>query len=295
MKILIDNFLDYISYEKGLSKNTLSSYKSDLENFSKYLILEKISSVNNLKRNDIRDYLLKEKSKGKSTATIARRIVSVKNFFLYLLQEGLINEDPSSLINSPKIWKSLPDTLSVEEVTLLLSYNPKNKKNYHLYRNKLIIEILYACGLRVSELVDLKVSSLHLDELYIQVTGKGNKDRLIPINATTVKKIKNYINNSRQNYNTDSDYLFLSQHNKNLSRQRVWQIIKSYILSLGIKKNISPHTLRHSFATHLLENGGSLRAIQEMLGHANISTTEIYTHVEKNRLKNIHNKFHPRS
>ena len=148
----------------------------------------------------------------------------------------------------------------------------------------------------MSELDDLKLDSLHFEESYIQVRGKGQKDRLIPINKTTVKNLKKYINNDRLKYiNSVSEYLFISQKNKNLTRQRVWQIIKNYILDAGIKKNISPHTLRHSFATHLLDNGGSLRAIQEMLGHSNISTTEIYTHIEKNRLKEIHKKYHPRS
>ena len=296
MRILIDNFLDYISYEKGLSKNTISSYKSDLENFIEYLNKNRISSLNKLTRNNIRDYLLNQKANKKSTATIARRIVSIKNFFIYLLQEGLLSEDPSALISSPKIWKSLPDTLSISEVTTLLSYNSINKKKHHLCRNKLIIELLYACGLRVTELIDLKLDSLHLEESYIQVRGKGQKDRLIPINKTTVKNLKKYINDDRLKYtNSVSEYLFLSQKNKNLTRQRVWQIIKNHISDAGIKKNISPHTLRHSFATHLLDNGGSLRAIQEMLGHSNISTTEIYTHIEKNRLKEIHKKYHPRS
>ena len=216
-------------------------------------------------------------------------------FFEYLLQEGLISEDPSALIHSPKIWKNIPETLSVNEVTTLLSYISSLKNYRHAFRDKVMVELSYACGLRVSELVNLKLNSIYFEESYIQVTGKGQKDRLIPINKSTLIIIDEYIKTERLKYNIDDSHLFLSQHKKFLTRQRIWQIIKKHIKNAGITKNISPHTLRHSFATHLLENGGTLRAIQEMLGHSNISTTEIYTHIEKNRLKNIHEKFHPRA
>ena len=295
MNSLIENFLDFVSYEKGLSKNTQLSYRNDLLKFSNYLTKKKILSLNSLNRNDIRNYLLKLKSDGLKPSTISRHIVSIRKFFEYLLQEGLISEDPSALIHSPKIWKNIPETLSVNEVTTLLSYISSLKNYRHAFRDKVMVELSYACGLRVSELVNLKLNSIYFEESYIQVTGKGQKDRLIPINKSTLIIIDEYIKTERLKYNIDDNHLFLSQHKKFLTRQRIWQIIKKHIKNAGITKNISPHTLRHSFATHLLENGGTLRAIQEMLGHSNISTTEIYTHIEKNRLKNIHEKFHPRA
>ena len=295
MNSLIENFLDFVSYEKGLSKNTQLSYRNDLLKFSNYLTKKKILNLNSLNRNDIRNYLLKLKSDGLKPSSISRHIVSIRKFFEYLLQEGLISEDPSALIHSPKIWKNIPETLSVNEVTTLLSYISSLKNYRHAFRDKVMIELSYACGLRVSELVNLKLNSIYFEESYIQVTGKGQKDRLIPINKSTLIIIDDYIKTERLKYNIDDNHLFLSQHKKFLTRQRIWQIIKKHIKNAGITKNISPHTLRHSFATHLLENGGTLRAIQEMLGHSNISTTEIYTHIEKNRLKNIHEKFHPRA
>lgn len=295
MNSLIENFLDFVSYEKGLSKNTQLSYRNDLLKFSNYLTKKKILNLNSLNRNDIRNYLLKLKSDGLKPSSISRHIVSIRKFFEYLLQEGLISEDPSALIHSPKIWKNIPETLSVNEVTTLLSYISSLKNYKHAFRDKVMIELSYACGLRVSELVNLKLNSIYFEESYIQVTGKGQKDRLIPINKSTLIIIDEYIKTERLKYNIDDNHLFLSQHRKFLTRQRIWQIIKKHIKNAGIIKNISPHTLRHSFATHLLENGGTLRAIQEMLGHSNISTTEIYTHIEKNRLKNIHEKFHPRA
>ena len=295
MNSLIENFLDFVSYEKGLSKNTQLSYRNDLLKFSNYLTKKKILNLNSLNRNDIRNYLLKLKSDGLKPSSISRHIVSIRKFFEYLLQEGLISEDPSALIHSPKIWKNIPETLSVNEVTTLLSYISSLKNYRHAFRDKVMVELSYACGLRVSELVNLKLNSIYFEESYIQVTGKGQKDRLIPINKSTLIIIDEYIKTERLKYNIDDSHLFLSQHKKFLTRQRIWQIIKKHIKNAGITKNISPHTLRHSFATHLLENGGTLRAIQEMLGHSNISTTEIYTHIEKNRLKNIHEKFHPRA
>jgi len=295
MNGLVENFLDFISYEKGLSKNTQLSYKNDLLKFINYLYQKNFANFNSLKRNDIRDYLFKLKSDGLKSSSIARQIISIKKFFEYLLNEGLISEDPSALINSPKIWKTIPETLSVNEVSLLLSYVSNIKKYRHAFRDKVIIELAYACGLRVSEIVNLQINSIYFEESYIQVTGKGQKDRLIPVNKTTLSMIDEYINTERTKFSSNSNFLFISQHKKPLTRQRIWQIIKLHIRNAGIIKNVSPHTLRHSFATHILENGGSLRAIQEMLGHSNISTTEIYTHIEKNRLKNIHEKFHPRA
>jgi len=295
MNGLVENFLDFISYEKGLSKNTQLSYKNDLLKFINYLYQKNFANFNSLKRNDIRDYLFKLKSDGLKSSSIARQIISIKKFFEYLLNEGLISEDPSALINSPKKWKTIPETLSVNEVSSLLSYISNIKKYRHAFRDKVIIELAYACGLRVSEIVNLQINSIYFEESYIQVTGKGQKDRLIPVNKTTLSMIDEYINTERTKFSSNSIFLFISQHKKPLTRQRIWQIIKLHIRNAGIIKNVSPHTLRHSFATHILENGGSLRAIQEMLGHSNISTTEIYTHIEKNRLKNIHEKFHPRA
>ena len=246
MNSLIENFLDFVSYEKGLSKNTQLSYRNDLLKFSNYLMKKKILNLNSLNRNDIRNYLLKLKSDGLKPSSISRHIVSIRKFFEYLLQEGLISEDPSALIHSPKIWKNIPETLSVNEVTTLLSYISSLKNYRHAFRDKVMIELSYACGLRVSELVNLKLNSIYFEESYIQVTGKGQKDRLIPINKSTLIIIDEYIKTERLKYNIDDNHLFLSQHKKLLTRQRIWQIIKKHIKNAGIIKNISPHTLRHS-------------------------------------------------
>ena len=232
---------------------------------------------------------------GKTTKTVSRHLVSIRIFFRFLNDERYTNTDPSETLESPRLWSILPDTLSPKEVQQLLDFKYVNLK--HKTRNQTLIELLYATGLRVSELCNLKIGDLQLEESTLRTRGKGNKERIVPIANKTVVILKNYLFEDRLNYckNQNESHLFLSQQGKPLSRQRVWQIVKECAFSAGIKKRISPHTIRHSFATHLLENGASLRVIQEMLGHSDISTTQIYTHVDHKRLQKTHERFHPRA
>lgn len=294
MLTLLDSFLDYISLEKGLSKHTQNAYQNDLNQFFIFLNKNKITSIHRIKRKMILDHLLNLKDEGISTRTIARHIVSIKIFVRYLIQEGLLSEDPTETMESPRLWKILPDTLSIDEVNQMLNFSDNSSK--HSLRNKCIVELLYATGLRVSELSTLTIDSIKKEDRYIRVIGKGMKERIIPIGEKTINNIEEYKFKERQLYNCNNTikYLFLSQQSKPLSRQRLWQIIKNYTIKIGITKNVSPHTLRHSFATHLLQNGAPIRVIQEMLGHADIATTQVYTHIDRDRLKNVHQKFHPR-
>ena len=232
---------------------------------------------------------------GRSTRTVSRHLVSIRIFCRFLHDERYIDLDPSETIESPRLWSLLPDTLSPDEVQRLLAI--KNSAKKHQQRNRTLLELLYATGLRVSEIAGLKIGNLQLEESTLRVHGKGNKERIVPVAHTTVEIIQNYLLHDRHHYCQSEleAHVFLSQQGRPLTRQRIWQIIKEQARSVGITKNISPHTLRHSFATHLLENGASLRVIQEMLGHADITTTQIYTHVDQKRLQKMHKQFHPRA
>jgi len=289
-----EQFLNYISVERGLSVNTISSYKRDLNIFQKYLGTKNIGSWAKVSRSDINSFLLKRREDGINPATVARELVAIKMFFRFLAQEGLLKEDPTLVLEAPRLWKRLPESLSVEEVEKILK-SPKTD-NPIGYRDRTCLEVLYATGIRVSEASDLKVSDVNLDVGFLRCRGKGDKERIVPVGKMAVKYITNYLSSIRpalSKKNTDT-HLFLSRLGKRISRQSTWKMLKKYALAAGIKKDIGPHTLRHSFATHLLERGADLRVVQEMLGHSNISTTQIYTHVNKERLKAIHKMFHPR-
>ncbi|WP_324288436.1 site-specific tyrosine recombinase [Pedobacter sp. SL55] len=233
---------------------------------------------------------------GAEASTQARVISGIKSFFTYLLQEEIIADDPSSLLETPKIARKLPDTLSTQEIDLLIAAIDASKPDG--MRNKAMMEVLYGCGLRVSELTDLKISNIFEESEFIKVIGKGNKERIVPIGATALKFIKIYIEEVRVHAKIkkgNEDYIFLNRFGTKLSRISIFNLIKSLAVAAGIKKSISPHTLRHSFATHLIEGGADLRAIQEMLGHASITTTEIYTHLDRDYLKTVITQFHPRA
>ena len=295
MQAFLDVFMDYLALEKGLSKNSLNAYRNDLDQFLNYLQKKNISDISKLNHKLILDHLISLRDSGKTTKTVSRHLVSIRIFFRFLNDERYTNTDPSETLESPRLWSILPDTLSPKEVQQLLDFKYANLK--HKTRNQTLIELLYATGLRVSELCYLKIGDLQLEESTLRTRGKGNKERIVPIANKTVIILKNYLFEDRLNYckNQNESHLFLSQQGKPLSRQRVWQIVKECAFSAGIKKRISPHTIRHSFATHLLENGASLRVIQEMLGHSDISTTQIYTHVDHKRLQKTHERFHPRA
>jgi integrase/recombinase XerD len=295
MNALLESFLDYISLERGLSINTRKAYADDIRQFLDELTAKGISSLNQVNRKQILDHLMAMKAKGMSTNSISRHLVSIKVFFRYLQQEGMLDRNVTDTMDSPKLWKILPDTLSEKEVDLLLAA-PDMRKPLGI-RDRAILEMFYASGLRVSELANLQLSDLHLDDGYIRCIGKGRKERVIPVAEESIRLLNRYLDEVRPLLceNPHLQNVFVSKRETALCRQRLWQIIKKYTKEAGIMKNVTPHTLRHSFATHLLANGASLRVIQEMLGHADIATTQIYTHVNPERLKSIHQQFHPRA
>lgn len=313
MKELIDTFLSYLSVERGLAHNTIISYQGDLNSYIDFLESRAIDALSKTSRNDITNFMLYQKDKGLSSNSVARRLAAVKGFYRFLVRERILKSDPTSLVDSPKLWKKIPETLSLNEVDVLL--NQPNIRDTQGIRDKAILEILYATGMRVSEVVNLKLGNLNFDIGFARCIGKGNKERIIPMGAKAITSIKRYLEASRPKLlnpvrNTkflkgedkisngvnkkESEFLFLNRFGKRISRQSLWKIIRRYAKLARIKKPIRPHTLRHSFATHLLERGADLRSVQEMLGHADISTTQIYTHINKDRLKTIHKMFHPR-
>ena len=294
-KDAISDFKDYLKIERGLSINSIISYEHDLKKLTKFLGINKKIKPLQLSPDIIKEFI-RHLSKDVSPSTQSRIISGIKSFYEYLLFEKLIKSNPLAEIEQPKTQRKLPDTLSIDEINLMVSKIEKNKNEY--YRNIAIIETMYGCGLRVSELISLKISDLYLDEDFLKVTGKGNKQRLVPISSINKKCIVNYLNESRSKIKikpTHSDTLFLNRRGKGLTRAMIFTIVKNLTKLAGIKKNISPHSFRHSFATHLLENGADLKTIQQMLGHESITTTEIYTHLDNTALVNVMKKFHPRS
>ena len=288
----IKNYYIYLSIERSLSKNTVDAYIRDIKNLAKFSKKKPLK----IKRDDIINYINFLNISKKSSRTQARIISSIKTFYNYLIFDEKISQNPSSEIYSPKLEKKLPIVLSTEEIDRIISCFDLSKENGE--RNRTIIECLYSCGLRVTELVNLKISEINFIDGYIKIIGKGNKQRITPINKKLSTYLKNYIDSIRSKLKIDksnSDYLFLNRRGKKISRVLVFNIVKTACQKVGIKKNISPHTFRHSFATHLVEGGADLRAVQEMLGHSNITTTEIYTHLDTNYLKEEMVNYHPRS
>lgn len=294
MKELIDSFLDYLVVERGLSKNTVIAYREDLNIYLDFLIKRGINALSKAAKNDIIEFMLFEKTKGISPVSISRRLAAIRMFHRFLARERVLKSDPTTLIDSPKLWKKVPDTLSLNEVEALISQ--PDPRDYQGSRDKAILEALYATGMRVSELTFLKTNNVNLDIGFLRCIGKGNKERVIPLGKKAIHSINRYLEFSRPHFLKDraSEHLFISRSGAKLSRQSVWKLIKRYAREAKIKKPIKVHTLRHSFATHLLERGADLRSVQEMLGHSNISTTQIYTHIDKDRLKTVHKMFHPR-
>ena len=297
MERVLQHFLGYISLERGLAVNSAGAYRSDLLDFILYLKEHRIGSFMAVARDDILDYLSCCKDRGMESSTLARRLVAIKVFFRYLTQERIVARDITDVMDSPKLWRILPEFISAREVNALLNAFSAHSRDPLEYRNRCILELMYACGLRVSETADLRVGSLNFDENVVRACGKGTKERIVPIGRTAVELIRHYLDSVRPLLLKDpsENALFLSNHGKRLDRVRIWGVVKQAAAIADIRKNIHPHTLRHSFASHMLENGADLRVIQEMLGHADISTTQIYTHVDQQRLLSIHKKFHPRA
>ena len=291
----IDQFLTYASVEKGLSKNSLESYGTDLKQFLNFLNDSSIYEWSDVSREDILNFLELSYTKESATSTIARKLVTIKVFFRYLFQERLVGINITEVMDSPKLWRILPDFLNEMEIKSLLRVY-SNSSSPLDFRNKTILELIYACGLRVSELGNLRLDDIKFDLDVLRVTGKGNKTRIVPFGKPARKVLTRYLKKIRPLLERKIGVanVFLSNNGRPLTRARIWGIVKDASLKAGIRNNIFPHTLRHSFASHLLANGADLRVIQEMLGHADISTTQIYTHVDQSHLSRIHNKFHPR-
>jgi integrase/recombinase XerD len=293
---LIKRFLIYLRLEQSLSDNSVEAYMHDIELLMQYLeSINHSKSLKDINQENIENFLAYLYDLGLSANSQARILSGIKKFYAYLLQEKLVTENPTQLISSPSIGRHIPDVLSYEEICSMIDCIDLSLPFGH--RNKAIIEIMYGCGLRVSEVTSLKISNIYFEDEFIRIFGKGDKERLIPISQSIIKTLNLYIDGERkfQNINPKhTDTLFINRRGSGLSRQMVFLIIKDLAEKAGIKKNIGPHTIRHSFATHLLEGGADLRAVQQMLGHSSISTTEIYTHISDQYLREIISIFHPR-
>jgi len=289
----IDSFLDSLWLEQGLSKSTLDAYRSDLK-LLKVWAKKRELKMDEISRPDLLEFIAFKAEQGSSARTSARMLSSLRRFYTYLMQQEIISTNPTDKISMPKIGRSLPVLLTENEVLKLIKA-PNTKKPLG-FRDRVMLELLYATGLRVSELVKLEVNQVNLNQGYLRVMGKGDKERLVPMGKTAKRWMKNYLNGPIQEILNDrqSDCLFPTRTSTSISRQAFWQIIKKYAMKVGISAKLSPHSLRHAFATHLINHGADLRVVQMLLGHSDLSTTQIYTHIAQHRLKDLHEKHHPR-
>lgn len=295
MDIFIREYLATLKLERNLSENTIASYKNDLSSLVNFLKDDGIDDPSKITSQKLVDFFGVLTKLGLSSRSSARYYSSIKGFFGYLFSSGYIKINPMEKLSAPKLSKNLPNVLNINEIEAILS-SPDTSKKLGL-RDKALLETFYACGLRVSELINLKVSDLFLNEEMIRVFGKGSKERYVPIGSSAIKWIEEYLKNSRpllEKKAKSQHILFLNNRGTKLSRMGVWKIVDNYAELAGIKKEVHPHTFRHSFATHLLEGGADLRAVQEMLGHVDISTTQIYTHIDRDYIKQVHRDYHPR-
>ncbi|TSB46571.1 site-specific tyrosine recombinase XerD [Alkalicoccobacillus porphyridii] len=296
MRMEIEDFIHYLQIERGYSTNTITSYQNDLSSYSSYLKnVEQCNSFAEVERSLIVNYLYFLMEKGRAQSTIARNIASIRGLHQFLLREGRVKQDPSVHVEIPKPAKRLPKILSMQEVEALLTAPDSN--DLMDIRNRAMLEIMYATGIRVSELIGLKTSDAHISMGFLRCVGKGNKERIIPLGSQAKDAVHTYLESSRPALlkKNRHDLLFVNHRGNPLTRQGFWKILKQIAVKANITKPLTPHTLRHSFATHLLENGADLRAVQEMLGHVDISTTQIYTHVTKSRMKDVYSMYHPRA
>lgn len=295
-KNLIKHFSDYLRLEQSLSDNTIEAYCHDIELFRQYLEDSGQScSITEITHHDIEDFFAKLYDLGIAASSQARILSGLKSFFKYLLQEKICEADPTMLVSSPSIGRHIPDVLSYEEIVSMMDCIDLSQQFGH--RNKAIIEVMYGCGLRVSEVISLNISDIYAKDEFIKVFGKGSKERLVPIGNKTLHELMLYVKGERLHQDIKpkfSDKVFISARGTSLTRQSVFLLVKRLAEQAGIKKTISPHTLRHSFATHLIESGADLRAVQQMLGHSSITTTEIYTHISDEYLRQIIMEYHPR-
>ena len=291
---LIDQFLNYLVVEKGLSKKTLDAYSRDIIRYRDFLCKNKRNRFSEEDTPLILQHLILLRKSGLEARSRARHLVSIRGLYRFLVEEKILRHDPARLIDLPKVSLKLPHVLSTQEIELLLKA-PDTKKPLGI-RDAAMLELLYAAGLRVSELVNVKLQNVNLEAGFVRIFGKGSKERIVPIGLYAKEKINLYLKTTRSIYlkQTSSPYLFVARAGKPMTRQGFWKLLRRYALQTGLNKKITPHSFRHSFATHLLEGGADLRAVQIMLGHVDISTTQIYTHITRDHLKKLHQKFHPR-
>lgn len=292
----LEDYIHFLKVERQLTENTITSYKRDLTDYMDSLERNGVTSIDSIDRPSILLFLQHLKDTGKSSRTIARHISSIRSFHQFLLREKVATEDPTVHLEMPKLDQKLPNMLSVSEIDKLISMPDTSKPQGK--RDLALLEMLYGTGMRVSELIDLNLEDIHLSMGFVRVFGKGRKERIVPLGGSAIKACTIYVNEVRPQLIAkakNSDAYFVNMRGTRLTRQGCWKILKGHAAKAGIQQELTPHILRHSFATHLIENGADIRAVQEMLGHADISTTQIYTHVSKTRLKDVYVKFHPRA
>lgn len=295
MDAFLKEYLGLLKLEKNLSENSIESYRSDLQKFLNFVSKNNIDDPAEIGSDLISKFFHEQKKEGLSASSSARYLSSIRGFFNYLYSNEYIKEDPTEKISSAKRSRKLPEVLSVHEIEKILEEPDTNDKLG--LRDKAILELLYSSGLRVTELIELKISDLFLDDEIIRVLGKGSKQRLVPVGSSAIKWLEKYLTEARpliMKKIRSKNYVFLNSRGSKLSRMGVWKLVEKYSKQSGVDKEVHPHTFRHSFATHLLEGGASLRAVQEMLGHSDISTTQIYTHIDREYIKQVHKDFHPR-
>lgn len=291
---LLEPFLDHLAFERGLAARSISAYRRDVTRFLGFLGDRGVGRPEAVDGHDLRDYTFHLKDAGLAATSIRRAQSALRTYFAFLLGEGVLEDDPTERLESPRVWRRLPDVLSREEVERLLE--APDETHPHYWRDRAILELLYASGMRVSELVELPLRSLDLDERIALVYGKGSKERLVPVGGPAARAVGRYLAGTRPELDRGKGkgILFLNARGEPLTRQAVWGLVKDASERAGIERKVSPHTLRHTFATHLLEGGADLAVVQELLGHADISTTQIYTHVDREYLRDVHRKHHPR-
>ena len=295
METHFHDFLTMLRVERNVSNHTMDAYKRDINQYLMYLDDLDIKTLSDVKSTHIRDYIRILSDGGMAPASISRIISSIRTYYRFLSSENILDENPVLLINNPKLPKKLPDVLSEKEISLIINAIKESSQFYQ--RDKAIIELLYSCGIRVTELCNLELSNLFIDEDLIRVMGKGNKERLLPLGIRSKKYLDDYIKHSRNSHikKSGSSFVFVSRNGNQLTRAMINIILNKWTQVSGLKKSVSPHKLRHSFATHLLEGGADLRFVQALLGHSDISTTQIYTHIDKHYLKEVYKIHHPRS
>ncbi len=301
MREAIDNFLDYLTVEKGYSKNTIAAYRNDLDRLASFAEKEATErgitpSWASFSREQLLSYLLDLKERGYVSTTSARKVAAIKSFFKFMVADGKIKDNPTQNIDSPKIGRALPKVISYSQVMLLLE-QPSKGGPLEAKRDKAMLELLYASGMRVSELISLNLDDVDTEGGSVRCFGKGNKERIVPIAPRAASTVKQYLQEARPHlvHNTDEKALFVNLRGERLTRQGLWQILKGYAKSANLAAEITPHTLRHSCATHMLSGGADLRSVQELLGHANISTTQVYTHLTSEHIRRTYEKSHPRA